>query len=110
MGALRQPLLTADPSDAGGAYVRRAFDFGGRHLKNGDQLTHDELASMPQTNLRALVNTGVLQLWPSGPTEVFVVERFLVPAEEGKFLVVEGRKLTKGPVSKRHAQKLVAQG
>jgi hypothetical protein len=97
---------SADPAEAGGAYVRRAFDFGKRKLKNGDQLTRKELASIPPANLTALVNTKVLQLFPAGPAEIFVAERYVVPAEDGKFLVIEGRRVTQNPVSKRHAQKL----
>lgn len=110
MGTLRQPLLTADPRDAGGAYVRRAFDLGERKLVAGNKLTKDEVASIPSANLNALVNTGMLQLWPSAPTDVFIAERFLIPAKGGKFEVIEGRKLTKGPVTKQYAQRLVAQG
>lgn len=107
MGVLRQPLTTADPADAGGAYVRRAFDFGDRRLKAGDKLTKHQLASIPQANLTALVNTGLIQLWPEAPGgDMFIAERFVVPAEGGKFDVVEGRKVTRVPVTKRHALKL----
>jgi len=107
MGTLRPFPHSADSIEAGGAYVRRAFDFGDRQLKNGDKLTMEELASIPEANLQALVNTKVLQLWPKGPTEIFIPERFLVATEDGKFLVVDGQRVTKKPVSKRHALNLM---
>jgi hypothetical protein len=106
MGALRQPLTTADPADAGGAYVRRAFDFGKRRVVAGDKLSKQDLEGIPTANLTALVNTGLIQLWPESPSDMFIAERFVIPAAGGKFDVVEGRKVTKGPVSKRHALKL----
>jgi len=110
MGTLTPFPNSADPSDAGGAYVRRAFDFGERKLKAGDKLTRDELASIPEANLQALVNTKVLQLYPAAPDSLFIAERFVVSAGRGKYKVIEGRLLTKKPVSKEHALKLKAQG
>jgi hypothetical protein len=110
MGVLRQPRTTAELSDAGGAYVKRPFDLGERNLKNGDKLTHKELMAIPEANLRALVNTGLLQLFPAAPSDMFISERFLIPTGNGKFEVIEGHKITKKPVTKQHAQKLMAQG
>lgn len=109
MGTLSPFPQSADVSEAGGAYVRRAFDFNGQKLKNGDKLTREELASMPEANLQALVNTKHLQLWPASPADMFIAERFVVPAAGGKYEVIEGRKVTTKPVSKRQAQK-VAKG
>ena len=105
MGTLSPYPRSANIDEAGGAYVRRAFDFGERHLKAGDKLTRKELESIPEANLVALVNTKVLQLWPAGPSDVFLAERFVV-SSGGKFIVIEGRKITKNPVSKRRAQEL----
>lgn len=104
MGVLRQPRTSAERSDAGGAYVKRPFEIGERKLKNGDQLTREELASIPEANLRALVNTGLLQLFPAAPTEMFIAERYVVPAGRNKFHVIEGRKLTTKPVLKDEAK------
>lgn len=106
MATLQPFPYSADPTDAGGAYVRRAF---GRY-KAGDELTREEVASIPLANLQALVNTKHLQLWPAGPSEVFIPERFLVPVENNKCLIIEGRRVTKKPVSPQYARRLMAKG
>lgn len=110
MGLLRPFPNSVEPSEAGGAYVRRAFEFRGRKLTTKDRLTAEELASIPEANLQALVNTKVLQLFPASPASIFIAERFLVPAKGGKFEVIEGRKMTKKPVTKKYAQQLMAKG
>ena len=89
MGTLRRPLNTVEPDEAGGAYVKRAFEFGERKLVNGDRLTKEELDSIPINNLRALVNMGKLQLFPAHPDELFIAEKFVVPAGRNKYHVIE---------------------
>lgn len=110
MGTLTPFPTSVDAAEAGGAYVRRAFEFRGKKLKNGDKLTREELESIPEANLQALVNTKVLQLWPASPDSLFIAEKFVVSAGRGKYKVIEGRLLTQRPVSKAHALKLAGKG
>jgi hypothetical protein len=100
----RSPVPASDLDGAGGAYVRRPFDFGERKLAAGDTLTRNELATIPHANLRALVNTGKLELWPEAPESMFIAQKFTVPAGRGKYHVIEGRKITVKPISKEEAQ------
>lgn len=110
MGTLNPFPHSADVAEAGGAYVRRAFEFNGEKLKCGDKLTREQLESIPESNLQALVNTKFLQLWPASPDSLFIAEKFVVAAGRGKYKVIEGRLLTKRPVSKEHALKLAGKG
>jgi hypothetical protein len=110
MGTLNPFPQSADVAEAGGAYVRRAFEFNGRKLKSGDRLTREELESIPEANLTALVNTKHLQLWPASPDTLFIAEKFVVSAGHNKYKVIEGRLLTQRPVSKAHALKLAGKG
>jgi len=52
---------------AGGAYVRRRLPFGDRVLVNGDRLTAEEVATIPDMNLRSLINLNVIELFPKSP-------------------------------------------
>ena len=52
---------------AGGAYVRRPFTLGQRIVANGDVLTATQVRAIPKGNLRALINLGKLDLFPSAP-------------------------------------------
>jgi hypothetical protein len=114
MGFPHAPKPLAELTSAGGAYVRRRFQFGQRELVNGDTLTAEELASIPRANLVALVNTGKLELWPQPPNAegshgaMFIAERFAIHKGFGKYIVVEGRSLTPEPVTKDQAEALVA--
>jgi hypothetical protein len=110
MGVLRQPLVTADPTTPAALMCAEPSTFGNAKLKGGDKLTAEELASIPRPTFGRLVNTGKIQLWPAAPLNVRrrAVRRSL--RSFGKFLVIEGRQLTKKPVTKEDAQKLAAQG
>lgn len=52
---------------AGGAYVRRRLPFGDRVLVAGDRLTAEEVAGIPDINLRSLINLNVIELFPASP-------------------------------------------
>jgi len=52
---------------AGGAYVRRRFTFGDRVLVNGDRMSAEELAGIPDNNLRSLINLNLIELYPAAP-------------------------------------------
>lgn len=96
---------------AGGAYVRRRMPFGDRDLGPGDTLTAREVASIPRANLNALINTGKLELWPAAPGAQGVsgpLERVAVHIGAGRYVVIEGRKITDEPVNKAEADALVA--
>ncbi len=54
-------------ASAGGAYVRRPFTLGQRMVANGDVLSATQVRAIPKANLRALINLGKLDLFPSAP-------------------------------------------
>jgi hypothetical protein len=108
MGIPHSPKPQNEVQQAGGAYVRRAFTFGNRELTTRDRLTAEEIASIPISNLNALINTGKIELWPAAPDAMFVAERFAVHQGFGKWIVVEGRQLTAEPVTKEEAEALAA--
>lgn len=108
MGIPHSPKPQSEIERAGGAYVRRAFEFGERKLTTKDTLTAQEVASIPISNLNALINTGRIELWPAAPDQMFVAERFAVHLGFGKWIVVEGRQITDGPVTKEQAEAIAA--
>ena len=55
---------------AGGAYVRRPFTLGQRTVANGDVLSAAQVRALPNGNLRALINLGKIDLFPSAPKKV----------------------------------------
>lgn len=108
MGIPHAPKPAQEIDQAGGAYVRRAFTFGERELTSNDTLTAQEVRSIPRANLNALINTGKIELWPASPAEMFVAERFAVNLGFGRWIVIEGRKLTEAPITKVEAEALAA--
>lgn len=112
MGIPHAPKPRNEFDGAGGAYVRRRFIFGERELVFGDELTAEELATIPRANLIALVNTGKLELWPAAPgtapIAAFIAERFAVNLGFGRWTVIEGRKLVAEPITKQQAEALAA--
>lgn len=87
-------------ADAGGAYVRRRFQFGASEKVAGDKLTAEEVAGIPLANLHSLINTNIIELYPKAPGS----QRFLVPNGD-KFDVVEGVKLNDKPLALAQAKK-----
>lgn len=100
---------------AGGAYVRRRFEMGTRELITGDTLTAEEVRSIPTANLRALINTGRLELWPAAPGADYApparlagdIKRFAVHVGSGRYHVFEGVQLTDNHIPKEEAEALV---
>jgi len=60
----------AEIAHAGGAYVRRPFTLGAHRVANGDVLTAAQVRAIPNGNLRALINLGKIDLFPSAPEKV----------------------------------------
>jgi hypothetical protein len=111
MGIPHAPKPSNELDNAGGAYVRRRFTFGTREMVYGDTLTAQEVASIPRANLTALINTGKIELWPAPPADgplTFVAERIPVNLGFGKWIVVEGRRLTPEPVTRQEAEAIAA--
>lgn len=110
MGTPHAPKPRHEIEQAGGAYVRRRFIFGERDMIAGDQLTAEEVVSIPRANLMALINTGKIELWPGAPdgAQTFVAERFACNRGFGKWDVIEGRKLNDAPLTKDEAEALAA--
>jgi hypothetical protein len=101
---------TEELLSAGGAYVRRRFEYGPEMLVPGDVLSADEVRKIPTANLSALVNTGRLELFPGAPGVKGALggERHKIHVGGGKFIVVEGRQITETPITKAEADELVA--
>lgn len=95
----------------GGAYVRRRFNMGGKDVLPGAVLAQVDLEKIPQVNLRSLLSTGKLELFPVAPGAPDAIEmsRFAVHTGAGKYDVIEGVKLNDGPLSKEEAEAVVAQ-
>lgn len=96
----------------GGAWVRRRFMFGEVEKLSGETLTAEEVQSIPRANLNALVNTGRLELWPMSKDEVDVSQyksRFLVHRGNGRYDVIEGRRITDAPIPRDEALALQQQ-
>lgn len=113
MGIPHAPKPQREIEEAGGAYVRRRFEFGTREMIAGERLTAAEVASIPLHNLRSLINTGRLELWPAPPgdaPQTFIAERFAINRGFGKWDVVEGRKLNDEVLTKDQAEALAAAG
>lgn len=98
---------------AGGAYVRRTFTYGAREMRNGDQLTAEQVRSLPAANLRALINEQKIELFPSAPDGALAadglkgkIENFTIHVGKGEYIVVRGVKLTAKPVSREQADEL----
>jgi hypothetical protein len=108
MGIPHAPKPHSEIAEAGGAYVRRRFTFGTREMTTGDRLTAGELATIPLANLRALINTGKIELWPAAPSQMFIADRFAVNRGFGKWDVIEGRKLNDTPLTREQAEALAA--
>ena len=98
-------MLLAAPEIGGGIVRRGGLSFGERQLMAGERLTGDEIRSMPRANQVAWMDSRAIEVWPvADPSEP--LERFMVHVGQGKFFVVEGRKLTDDPMSKAEAEAL----
>lgn len=113
----RQTIKPAGEVDAaGGAYVRRRFEMADRQLVAGDTLSAEELRAIPRVNLDALINTGMLEVYPAAPAAGSASagakggQRFPVHIGGGRYLVIEGSQLTPEPISRDEAEALVAAG
>lgn len=100
------------PGEVGGALVRRPCRVAGADRRIGDQLTDAELASIPVTNLRALVEQRFIVVWPRAsradaapPGEPFVVP---VPGTN-RFSVVVGVPVNPAPLSRTEAEALAVE-
>ncbi len=104
-----QPAIAIEA--AVGAVVHRHFDMGGIKRRPGDVLTSDDIADVPRANLNSLIGTGIIELVRSAVGEggsTDPIERFSVHIGGGKYIVIEGRKLTEEPVTKEEAAALAA--
>lgn len=91
--------------EIGGGVVRRRFTMGGRSLAMGHKLSAEEIRGIPPRNLRALVDSNALEVWPSAPEG----ELHIVHVGRGLHEVFKGQRLTAAPVSREDAESLVNQ-
>ena len=98
------PVPASEITTAGGAYVRRRFgDFTA-----GDRLTAEQVASIPRANINALINTGMIELWPAGPGQAISgAQRFMINVGKGEYIVVQGVQITDKPMSRAEAEALI---
>jgi hypothetical protein len=93
-------------SQIGGAIVQRRMTLGDRTMMRGDALTAEQCRSIPRQNLKAFVNTGVLELFPASPIPEGS-QRYAVHMGMGKFDVIEGRKLNTKPLTRAEADAML---
>lgn len=96
-------------SQIGGAIVRRTFSCGDRQLRNGERLSAEQVLAMPISNRNALVDKKYMDLFPKGGDASGAAasgERFVISMGFGKYMVIEGRKITDGPIDREQAYAL----
>lgn len=95
--------------DIGGARVFRPFVFAGKHVKPGDEIGVAELKTIPNTNLRCLIEGRFLIPWPKQSNPNLNAKRFVIPHPGGGFDVVSGEKLNDTVLNKDEALALAGQ-
>lgn len=96
-------------SNIGGGVVRRRFTMaGGRAAMMGEILSAAEVRAIPPRNLRALLDSNALEVWPAAPEQA-APERHVVHIGRGLYDVFEGRKLNAEPVSREEAEAIAIQ-
>lgn len=105
-------MLRLKDNDIGGAIIRRTFTSGGQRTTPGQKLSREEVLSMRPVNRNSLVNKGYMDLYPndaivSAPSSK--LQRFPVSVGFGKFIVIEGARLTDEAVSREQAYALCGQ-
>jgi len=114
--------MTTAQLDLGGGIVRRRitvsgiraeFDAAGGVIPIGTVLTADEMGKFRLANLRSMISHKQIEIWPmaaNGGAAQMNGQRHIVAREDGKFDVVQGIVVNEKPVSRKIADKLVAQG
>lgn len=91
----------------GGGEVRAAFRMGTRYLFAGTRLTAEEVISINRPNRAALIDKGMLAVWPKGGDEpIFKGKRYAIHYGGGAYDVIEGRKLNDKPLTREEAQEM----
>ncbi len=88
----------------GGGVVRRAFRMGERYLLAGTKLTADEVMSINRPNRAAMIDNGMLAVWP--PSGDARGKRYAIHTGGGGYDVIEGRKLNDKPLTREEAKAL----
>lgn len=100
------PLSQLNPEQIGGAYVRRLFRLGGQVRYAGHRLDADTVRAIPAANRRALIEQGVIDVFPVDQTAA-KPERIIVPNGK-RFDVVSGVRLNDVPLTREEAEALAA--
>ena len=98
--------MIIEDHDIGGARVRRVFSMAGRNVRGGDQLSADEVLSIPTANRRALIDSGYIEVYPRPHHGASDAERHIVHVGRGQFDVIVGHKINARPLSKDEAEEL----
>lgn len=112
--------------DAGGGIVRRGFDRAGERVPPGTRLSSDDLRAMSGPNLKSLVDSRYIELFPADPAAKQQIEalqdrireleagpvkpgqRHVIHRGAGNYDVIEGKRLNTEPLDKAAAEALAA--
>lgn len=101
--------------DIGGGVVKFGFRVGAQFVRSGTKLTAEQIAKFSPTNRQALIDKGMLAVWPKSANEPSPTQsassdhpapRHIVHTGRGQYDVIEGHKLNDGPLKKADAQTL----
>ena len=92
----------------GGAIVRRQVRTSNGDWQPGMRISAADVLAMPQVNRNALVDKKYIELFPKGGDQAVAAEgeRFVISVGFGKYMVIEGKKLTDEPIDREQAYAL----
>jgi hypothetical protein len=95
--------------DIGGGRVRHAFTMGSNHLKAGYELSSDMVRSIPSANRNALIDAGMLEVFPrpQGQFDTAPLPLHAFHIGGGRFDLIAGRKVNSEPVTREEADAAV---
>lgn len=99
-------MRTVKAEDIGGAQVQRPFSMGGQRTFVGQELSREQVLSMPANNRNAMIDSGMIVIRPP-KAAAEPAERFVVSRGFGKFDVIEGVKVNDRSLTKEEAEALV---
>ncbi len=103
--------------EIGDAIVTFPFRTGGKWLRNGTKVGHEQLARMGTNNRNSLIDKGYLYTIPKAlmgaipmAAPITGAERHIVSRGFGRFDVIEGHKINDAPLTKEAATALIKAG
>lgn len=99
-------------AEIGGGTVRRAFTRAGKTIPSGTKLSRAEILAIPPSNRRVLIDMGSISVHGPIPAAAkggkpeAAGERFVIACANGRYDVIEGRRLNPKPLTLKQAEKL----